>query len=266
MMTSRMLAIALLALAGLSPALARAQTHPGWEIGAEGYYYAYREPAFVAQTGPTFGVNASYTLKRQQLFLTLNGIGDIGYLNYTSSGTGRIHGIWNYTGDFRALAGSDFAGPFGTILSPYTGLGYRLLFDEAGGRSSTTGAAGYDRLSNYLYLPVGLTLGIPSGAWTLKPNLEFDYLIQGWQISYLSEVGYDNDPVNRQQHGYGLRASFLVETPTRYGRLSVGPFIRYWNIGKSVNATLNAGGQPVATVFEPANNTIEAGATLRLGF
>lgn len=265
-MTLRMLTLAVLVLAGLSPALARAQTHPGWEIGAEGYYYAYREPHFVAQTGPTLGVSAAYTVKRQQLFLTLNGIGDIGDLNYTSSGTGQIRGIWNYTGDLRALVGADLVGPGETMLSPYTGLGYRLLFDRAGGRSTTTGAVGYDRLSQYLYLPVGLTLGIASGAWTFKPNVEFDYLVQGWQVSYLSEVGYDNDPVNRQRHGYGLRASFLAETPTRYGRLSFGPFVRYWNIGKSVNATLSAGGQPAAVAYEPANNTLEAGATIRLGF
>ena len=265
-MTSRIATFAVLVLLGLWPVLVQAQTPPGWEIGAEGYYYAYREPHFVAQTGPTLGVNASYTLKRQQLFLTLNGIGDVGKLNYASSGTGQTRGIWNYTGDLRALVGTDVAGPGDTTLSPYTGLGYRLLFDQAGGRSTTTGAVGYDRLSQYLYLPIGLTVGVTSGAWSFKPTVEFDYLIQGWQTSYLSEVGFDNDPVNRQPHGYGLRASFLAETPTRYGRLSFGPFVRYWNIENSVNATVNAAGHPALIVFEPANNTLEAGATIRLGF
>src|SRR6266436_2945040 len=68
----------LVALAWLVPSAAAAQTLPGWEIGAEGYYYAYREPNLMHQTGPTAGVNASYTYKVGTAFLTANGIADVG--------------------------------------------------------------------------------------------------------------------------------------------------------------------------------------------
>jgi hypothetical protein len=252
--------------AALWPAAAMAQTMPGFEIGPELYYYSYREPNFVAQTGPYIGANASYTWVTGGWFFTGNLIADLGYLNYSSNGTGKTTGIWNFTGDLRALAGHDFAVLPSTVASPFTGIGYRILFDQAGGRSTSTGAVGYDRLSRYLYLPIGLALGITTGDWVLRPSVEYDFLIQGAQTSYLTEAGFDNDPTNKQRNGYGLRAAFLAETATSWGRLSFGPFIRYWNIRSSDTAALNFAGAPRFTVFEPANNTIEAGATARLHF
>ncbi|HEX6841586.1 MAG TPA: hypothetical protein VF113_08650 [Stellaceae bacterium] len=120
---------------------AAGQTRSGFEIGPEIYYYAYREPGFVAQIGPYAGVNGSYTHAIGPWFLTGNVIAGVGYLDYSSSGTGTIHGIWNYTADLRGLVGRDL--PLGAwVVSPYIGFGYRLLFDQAGGRNSTTGAAG----------------------------------------------------------------------------------------------------------------------------
>lgn len=245
---------------------AAAQTRSGFEIGPEVYYYAYREPGFIAQTGPYAGVNASYTHTfGDAWFVTANGIAGIGYLDYSSSGSGNIHGIWNYTGDLRGLLGRDL--PLGGVVaSPYLGLGYRVLFDQAGGRSSTAGAAGYDRLSQYFYIPFGLTLGIAAGDWLFRPSAEYDLFVHGIQTSYVSEVGFDNDPVNRQKNGYGVRASFLAETLTEWGRIAFGPFFRYWNIRSSKTATLSLGGTAAFTVFEPANNTVEAGATLRWRF
>jgi hypothetical protein len=255
----------LAALCCLAPGIAAAQTRSGFEIGPELYYYAYREPSFIAQTGPYAGVNAGYTHTFGPWFVTGNAIAGIGYLDYGSSGTGSIHGIWNYTGDLRGLFGGDL--PLGGwVASPYIGIGYRLLFDQAGGRNSTTGAAGYDRLSQYFYIPLGFSLGIGAGDWVLRPSAEYDLFIHGIQTSYISEVGFDNDPVNQQTHGYGVRAAFLAETLTAWGRIAFGPFFRYWNIGSSETATLSFRGTPAFTVFEPANNTVEAGATLRWRF
>jgi hypothetical protein len=244
---------------------AAAQTRSGFEIGPEIYYYAYREPNFVDQTGPSIGVNGSYTHVSGPWFVTGNAIAGLGYLDYGSSGTGRIHGIWNYTADLRGLVGRDL--PLGGwVASPYIGIGYRLLFDQAGGRNSTTGAAGYDRLSQYFYIPLGFSVGIEAGDWVFRPSAEYDVFIHGIQTSYISEVGFDNDPVNQQTHGYGVRAAFLAETRTEWGDISFGPFFRYWNIGSSETATLALRGTPAFTVFEPANNTVEAGATLHWRF
>src|SRR6266849_3892415 len=89
----------LVALAWLVPGAAAAQTLPGWEIGPESYYYAYREPNLMHQIGPAVGVNASYTYKVGTAFLTANGIADVGYVNYKSDGTGNLNGKWDFTGD-----------------------------------------------------------------------------------------------------------------------------------------------------------------------
>jgi hypothetical protein len=201
------------------------------------------------------------------LFLTLNGILGAGYVDYSSRSTGSYSGTWNYMGDFRVLGGTDFTLRSGLVASPYTGLGYRLLLDDSSGAVSSTGARGYDRLSQYLYLPVGVTFGIAVGDWTLKPNAEFDLLLHGWQTSYLSTADSRfNDPTNDQNHGFGIRAGLLAEMPTRFGRLSFGPFVRYWNIRSSDPETITFRGTPVGTGYEPGNHTIEAGGTVRFGF
>ena len=250
----------LIGLLCLAAPQATAQVRPGLELGPELYYYSYREPNFVRQSGPFAGLNGSYTAGFGAWFATGNLIGDVGYLDYHSSGTGRLKGIWNFSGDLRGLFGRDLPLSSGVAASPYLGVGYRVLFDKAGGRSTTTGASGYDRLSQYLYLPLGVGLGIASGDWLFRPSVEYDVFLHGMQNSYLSEVGFDADVTNQQRRGYGLRASVLAET----GRLSFGPFLRYWNIENSESAAVSLGGAPAGRVFEPANKTIEAGVTLRL--
>jgi hypothetical protein len=262
---SRTLRGCLVALACLVPGVAAAQTLPGWEIGAEGYYYSYREPNLIHQNGPTAGINASYTYKIGTAFLTLNGIGDVGYLNYRSNGTGSLNGIWDLTGDFRLLAGLDLISDDAFAISPFTGIGYRILYDFGNNRTTTTGAASYDRLSQYVYLPVGLGFSFVAGNWILRPSAEYDYLIEGKQISYLSQAGASGDVSNKQTHGYALRATFLAETPTPWGRLAFGPFVRYWNIGESKPAFFTIAGVPFEGI-EPHNKTLELGGTLRFRF
>jgi hypothetical protein len=277
-MPHRSLAVSLTSVAAAGAAIAAvqlslathaaAQTRPGFEIGPELYYYQYEEPDFAKLEGAFAAANGSYTFKGDRYFLRLNAILGAGYLDYSSAGTGSYSGTWNYMGDFRALGGGDFTLRDGLIASPSSGLGYRLLFDNSGGTVSSSGARGYDRLSQYLYLPVGITFGIAiGGGWTLKPNAEFDLLLHGWQTSYLSTADSRlNDPTNDQNHGYGIRADLLAEMPTRFGSLSFGPFVRYWNIRTSDPATITFRGTPVGTGYEPGNHTIEAGGTVKFGF
>jgi hypothetical protein len=254
----------LAALACLMPGAAAAQTLAGWEIGPEAYYYAYREPNLMHQIGPSVGVNTSYTYKVSNAFLTLNGIGDVGRLNYKSDGTGNINGIWDLTGDLRLLGGADLMRTESFGVSPFIGIGYRVLYDTGGNKVSTTGAHAYDRLSQYGYIPVGLGLSFASGNWVWRATAEYDYLVRGKQISYLSQAGA-TDVSNTQKHGYGLRGTLLVETATPWGRIAFGPFVRYWNIGESDPVFFTAAG----TSFvgdEPHNNTLEGGLTLRFRF
>ena len=253
--------LAALGLAWLAPGVATAQTREGWELGPEGYYYAYREPNFIHQIGGFAGINTSYTYKIGPAFLTGNGIFDLGYLNYKSNGTGNLNGKVNAVGDFRVLAGVDLMQNEWFGVSPFTGLGYRMLYEWGGGRTTTTGAVGYDRFSQYFYIPVGLGFSFALGGWVIRPSAEYDFLVRGQQTSYLSQVGAIGDTKNQQNHGYGLRATLLFEQ----GAVAFGPFVRYWDIGESKPAFFSQGGVEFEGI-EPHNKTLEAGATLRFRF
>lgn len=264
----------LAAIFGLLPGVAAAQTERGFEIGPELYYYAYREPNFISQTGPFVGADAKYTFKFDSWFVTLNANGGYGYLDYKSSASGQLNGIDNYKAELRALVGDDFLlSPARQVYaSPYFGVGYRLLYEPQSGRTTTLGFAAYDRLSQYFYLPFGLRLGIPVGnGWRLRPSAEYDLFLHGIQKSYISGLAAApgvvaaGDATNRQQSGYGLRGEFLVEPPMLRPRIAFGPFVRWWRIGGSRPTTIPATGGDIV-VIEPGNNTLEAGATVHFRF
>jgi hypothetical protein len=264
----------LMAMAGLAPASAIAQTAPGWSIGPEAYWYQYREvPSFVYQWGPFGGLAAAYTFKIENYFITLDGDVDVGYIDYKSNfataglpnGSGRLNGLWNYKGELRALIGADLGHVGSFYISPYSGVGYRVLFEAGSGRVSTQGALDYDRLSQYFYVPFGIATSFVAGDWILRPTVEYDLFISGQQISDLSQAGVA-DTTNRQTEGYGARASFMMETGTSWGRIGFGPFFRWWDIHNSRPSIIPIGGGLALIGVEPHNNTVEAGITVRFLF
>ena len=80
-------------------------------------------------------------------------------------------------------------------FTPIIGLGYRWLYDDSGGETSSTRALGYDRQSQYLYIPVG---GIFDFGEDIKIKSQFNYLIAGRQTSYLSDIAGFSDVENDQ--------------------------------------------------------------------
>ena len=246
------------------------ETPDGITLGIEAYDYHYKEPNFAYLDGPFVGLDLTLTHKfgnSKKYFVTLNASGDIGDLDYSSNGSGSDSGIKNYKGDIRGLLGRDFLVGKKFAISPYTGLGYRILYDNSSNTETDLGFSGYDRTSQYVYLPVGLSLGYTIGNWTLRPNAEYDYLIHGHQTSSFTDFGFDEDLENSQNSGYGLRASLMLETPTSIGILSFGPFVRYWHIDDSDVAfsSNSSTGEEVAGI-EPANRTTEIGGKINLRF
>ena len=79
-----------------------------------------------------------------------------GSAKYSGSGT-QSNIPYSYY-DLRGLFGYDFSfselGDF--FLAPYTGWGYRYLFDNQGCQA-TSGANSYNRSSFYVYLPISVT-------------------------------------------------------------------------------------------------------------
>lgn len=229
-----------------------------YELGVQALDYQYKEPGVMSNKGSKFGLTAGFAKRLDGWNLSGEARIATGNVNYNGSGTmsGKPDRLW----EFRLVAGEDYAFEnFG--LTPYAGVGYRTLFNDLRGFSST-GMRGYRRYSEYLYIPIGLTHRFQTGDDArLSTSLEFDYLAYGNQKSALSDtqVGL-NDPVNKQRKGYGLRLSSTYEAPN----WSLGVFYNYWNIRDSDTSRLSFFGVPTnIIVWEPKNNTNEFGLQLK---
>jgi len=233
-------------------------TRRGWEVGVQGAGYHYEEPDFAKLTGNRGGVIGAYTFTdARRWFSRIDGRVSYGRLKYDGSGT--MSDVPDWIGEIRVVAGRDFLFGGSLALSPYVGLGYRSLYDDPRGYSST-GAAGYRRYSYYTYAPVGLTLRLKAGErFAIAPTVEYDALIQGRQVSRLSDTGLPGveDISNDQSHGYGYRAYLMFEG----GRWAFGPWLHYWSIKDS---EVSCAGTVCG--IEPANWTREWGAELRYRF
>jgi hypothetical protein len=176
---------------------------------------------------------------------------------------GTQDGVPDWILEARVVAGMDWAGD-SFSLSPYLGLGYRYLYSDSRGYTST-GAVGYQRYSDYIYAPAGLTARFRLGdRWILAPTLEADIFMRGRQVSKLSDAGLGlMNIANEQKEGSGHRASLMLERD----RWAIGVWTHYWHIKNSdfqcATAVVNGqcfGGR------EPENYTRESGLELRYRF
>jgi hypothetical protein len=238
-----------------------------WEIGPEIFYHRYSENNIMDETGVMGGVFLAYNhrdwisttgqndeLQSGWMFAAEGSysIGQVDYDGQLQDGTPYMtDGIDNTIAELRLLIGWDsFKGTNLTTL--YTGAGYRYWNDD-----SSFDPAGYERESNYLYLPLGgKIIGEAESGWSHGPIMEFDLLLVGEQKSHLSDVGL-TDVTNRQNSGYGVRFSYRLEKPGQRYKLIIEPFFRYWHIMES--EVSYAGGIPGV---EPENETVELGARL----
>ena len=220
------------------------------EIGLSLSSYQYHEPGLMSLSGFKMGLDLGITKSTQEgRFIR----GDLrlagGTVDYNSNGTGSANGEPDLYVETRGLIGTDRM-LSGAVLSPYIGLGYRYLYNDARGISSS-GAAGYRRESNYYYLPIGAIYRVAlhdQARWI--STLEYDYLLAGKQVSHLSDVPGYSDITNHQNSGYGLKLGIMYQQD----KWMVGPCVNYWNISESEVVYAGNTGW-----VEPANNTIEFG-------
>lgn len=224
------------------------------DIGVSLSSYRYQEPGIMSNQGNKLGLDMRFTKVLQEgAYLR----GDLRYafgsVDYSGSGSASGQQDWYVEG--RGLVGKDWV-VNDSVLSPYTGLGYRYLFNDARGFTST-GAAGYRRESNYLYLPIGIVHRIALQEQSrLVTEFEYDHLLKGKQVSRLSDAGFGlSDATNNQSSGYGLRLSFKYEQD----KWAVGPYAYYWSIARSDAALVYRNGVLYGFGAEPKNNTVEFG-------
>ena len=243
-------------------------TQTGNTLGLTFSGYQYKEPSLdVVISAPLLGVDYTGTYAfGNDWFAKADARYAYGSAKYSGSGT-QSNIPYSYY-DLRGLVGYDFnfAELGGFVLAPFTGIGYRYLFDNQGGQT-TSGANAYNRSSTYVYLPIGVTHRMKvNDTHKLETVFEYDYLIQGTQVSQLSQAApYLPNVTNQQTSGYGLRLSSMYQ----FDAWSVGPYVTYWNIQNSNAVTQTITVNRVnyrLTAYEPANNTIEAGIKVAYSF
>lgn len=241
-----------------------------FDAGVEIYNFHYSEPEIpMEENGIMYGLAGAYTYHkdpdaRDNLMIGIEARlawGQVDYDGELSDGTSyTMDNIDDYTWELRGVAGKDFAFSDVTTLTPYAGLAYRYLNDD-----SSSDPAGYEREANYFYSPIGIqTITDLQNNWTVGIKAEYDLFWYGIQKTYLSAVdlgaGLELDDLeNRQNKGYGLRASVEFYRKGETIDLVIEPFIRYWNIEESELEDLKLNGITIGEAWEPANDTTEIG-------
>jgi hypothetical protein len=253
MLTSRPYKNIFLACLLLSANHGFTQTSAGFEFSSKLGFYEYKEPGYMKIDGPVLGLGAKYShALGADDFFQIDASVMAGLLDY--QGTGSLDNTENFSTDIRALYLKNHTLENGTVVTPYTGLGYRFLYNDLRGNTST-GAGGYRRLSHYVYLPVGILTYITDGYGNkIELNGELGILIRGYQQSYLSDF-YSNvsDVKNEQKTGHNLRVSALY----KFDSYSIGPYYTRWSVGRS---NIENGW------VEPKNSTNEFGLMLKVKY
>ncbi len=250
-------------------------TLQGVDLGIQFSHYDYEEPGLDHQTGNKIGFEGGGTyIFLPGYFVTADvryAFGDNDY-NGNASGSGTRNNLDDELWDVRGLIGADYVWQNTFAVSPYSGFGYRHLYNDARGVTST-GANGYQRYNDLYYIPLGVRPRVRVDSTDrIAAMLEYDYLIHGQQTSDFSDIAAGDPNITTQQNGgYGLRGELMWET----GSWSAGPYFNYWNIQQSTSKTFKDSvgnlcngtpGPETCVGTEPANNTTEFGIQARYHF
>ena len=216
------------------------------------HYYSYSEPSAGVTDNSrlpalSLGYRNNQGLKNTHEVKQITGNYELAYVPTTYAGSGTSNSYYT-----KFLAEIYFP----IRNKTYTGLGYRNHYDHSGFGTTSTGYAGYDRQSQYLYVPLGAHYFTTFGTF----KTQYNFLIQGKQTSYFSQIsGYKNNIENTQKNGYGLDLSYLPN------KANWEIYWRYWDIGDSnSDASYYNTGVLNGYYYEPANKTNELG--IRLAF
>jgi hypothetical protein len=230
-------------------------------VSTEMSYIIYDEPNVMEQEGTMYGISASYTYRKDFMF-NIEARYTGGQVDYKNSGT--LDNIDDFILEFRGLVGYDFSTYEGYGITPYIGFGYRYLNDDSSGMTTSTGARGYERESNYFYSPIGIEIINPlNNRWSMGIILEYDHFWKGIQKSHLSDVSPAfSNMENNQNRGYGLRSSVRFERKGETVDFIIEPFVRYWDIEESDTENITYAGALWGYGWEPENNSTEIGLKL----
>ena len=228
--------------------------------------YEYEEPQFMnlrsgSQATDDELENLGFLYNYKNAF-----INDDGYLNefefdssyqfltqtYWSNGTGTMKDIDVEIYNLRGLYGIQLSDK----LMLKSGIGYRHLYHYWQNQYSSTGAWGYDREQDYLYVPIIAELKMPIPELNLdgKLKVEFDQIIEGNNTSYMGYQGGSNVDLDfKNSDGYAWKASY----EGKRGDLTFEPYYEFMYVDDS---------NIVSGSHEPANTTKEFGLRVKKEF
>jgi hypothetical protein len=250
-----------------------------FEIGTEFFHYAYEEPGVMKTSGQMVGISGAVSCRAPK------GIGVIdlfrieaaaarGRLDYISK-DGTIKGIDDTIIEARALLGKEMHSTGNSVVTFFSGFGYRKLHDNGGGKITSEGHPYYDRESSYSFIPVVLELSNRRPHdWEIGGVVEYDYFLSGTQESELTDANnsgytYSDDLKNTQHNGYGVRVSLKAIKKFHACSLVIEPFLSYWKVGTSDEDTIEEsqdGDIDTQVYVEPNNNTTQYGLKIALLF
>jgi len=247
--------------------IGEAALRSGLEISLDTSFIGYEEDEFMNEEGAMLSLYGKYTLRPKSLMLRFDGRLGFGGMAYSSPISGTVNGIRDYILETRLLFGRTFAASNSWSMTPYSGFGYRYLFDGLGEKTTGTGHVGYDRKSNYLYSPIGLEISNSlSPQWSLITVMEYDLFWHGWQHSELGVVfGSNVHSVNDQDNGWGLRGSGKFTRKMGTFDIVAGPHFTYWNIEDSNRVNISVDGKNYS-ILEPGNTSKEIGGMFGVVF
>lgn len=261
------------AMVGVAPA--SGQTRGGFKVDAEVFDYAYRE-RFEGQTAVSeHGVFGAGRLGYVETigsgaFLRAELLGAFGSVDYRSDDGESLANLSQDILQLDLQVGRDFPLGGGTTLTPFVGLGARLLTDENGGRETGSGLLAYDRNVSYSYASAGAAASFRlAGRTNLILSGQYNRILNGYVRSDLSQVDVDAPNLTLDlDKGHGLEASAMLHFGVGGSRLGVGPFVRHWKVGQSDTAVFIDPEDPSAGIafFEPRNRTTELGLRLSWSF
>jgi hypothetical protein len=251
-----------------------------WEVSTEFSQFKYEEPSLMQDTGDFNGLLVAYTSALPKDWaMRFEGRYSKGRIDYSSDESGSMKGITDVMMELRAIWQLRLSLLHDRYhYGPYVGLGYRYLNDDSSAQPTDFGAWGYERESNYYYLPVGGEVGFsPVKTMEFSLGAEYDFFVWGVQKTHLSDVpspfadSVFTDIENRQKSGFGIRVYLRGLVKTSTVDFICEPFFRYWSIKESEEADVylrfNDGSEfPVFVGVEPKNHSREFGVRLGVRF
>jgi hypothetical protein len=234
-------------IAGISLFLAATSIHAlvpsdhRFDINAEAFTTNIRESYYTHSdnklSGIMLGVNAGWMMHFDDNFTKINVRYAASRLEHKDKRAVLDKGhAFNF--EARGVFGHDFLAFDNAVFSPYIGMGYGMLRNDAGKDLSKNPQGWHFAGSNQLYVPIGVDFRMPVfECYSAIANMEFDALVNGRIRTKLPS----NKNENSHSTGYGFRMSAGGAVDLNNFAVEVKPFFHFTKVDGTKHTCLHCG-------------------------